>query len=634
MRWRAHAALPSAALMVGFLLSPGSARAQDACGDITVRGACDGNVLSYCSRTNELVVLDCGQDYFPVGVQGGVCVEVDAEYGFDCALPTGGDCVFSDEGSYLSTFCAEPGDGCSINIENGEGFVCTANMPACERPAAGELYQPTCSGDYLYFDCLPGDQPVAIDCAAAGGTCGTDVCVMPVGETCDNVNFFCDGDLICEGYDILTNASGTCVAASTNTDAGPAPQVDAGPVADAGAGDTDAGQSVETCDGVTFNGECDDKDAVFCSDRNDDPNADLVRYTCGALLVGDDTFSGTCDILSDWGSWCVFPTGTDCAFLTTAGDIAAFGCGDAQGVLATSACSTNIGCVENVGTCDPTTYSGDSCQGTFLARYCNPWGQFYGLDCAGEGNGTCDASGNEAVCRAGVGGRCEVDTVFECAAGLVCTDLGGESSVCVDPNAPLNDAGTPDADAGTEPSDAGDSPVDAGASPAEDAGTPPAADAGTPTPSDDAGTTTPVEPCNGACGLIAYDECTCGADDPCNWSNDGYCDEACALYNATPFDDSGDCPVVGPEPGTDAGPQTPTEDAGPGTPSPSNDAGAPPAPAVDAGNGGNGDDRDDIPVTPTAAESGCGCSSSSEGTSIGLFGLGLFAAFRRRRRRD
>lgn len=627
MRWRANATLPSA-LMVGFLLSHGSAWAQDACGDVTLRGACDGNVLSYCSRTNELVVLDCAQDYFPTGIEGGVCVEVDAEYGFDCALPTGGDCVFlTDDDQYLPTFCSVPTDGCAINVENDLGYVCTANMPACVQPPAGALYQPTCSGDYLYIDCVPGDQPVAIDCAAAGGTCGTDVCVMPAGETCDNLNFFCDSGLICEGYDILTNTYGTCVDSTSANDAGPTPDSDAGTVADAGTGDSDAGQSVETCNGVTFNGECDDKDAVFCSDRNDDPNAELVRYGCGALAVGDETFAGTCDILSDWGSWCVFPTGTDCAFLTGSGEIAAFGCGDEQGVVGNSACSTNVGCVENVGVCDPTTYTGDSCQGTFLARFCNPWGQFYGLDCAGEGNGTCVQNGTEAVCRAGIGGRCEIDSVFACAAGLVCTDLGGESSVCVDPNAPVSDAGTPVSDAGTPETDAGTPETDAGTE-IVDAGTPPTEDAGSPAPNNDAGTVTPTEPCNGACGLIAYDACTCGADDPCNWSNDGYCDEACALYNDTPFDDSGDC-TTGPEPTDDAGTPTPATDAGSVTPPPANDAGSTPAPAVDAGNGG---DRDGDKPTPAAADSGCGCSSSSEGTSLGLVGLGLFAAFRRRRR--
>jgi hypothetical protein len=52
----------------------------------------------------------------------------------------------------------------------------------------------------------------------------------------------------------------------------------------------------------------------------------------------------------------------------------------------------------------------------------------------------------------------------------------------------------------------------------------------------------PTPPCGGSCDLGYYDACTCSSADPCGWSNDGYCDDAC--YQAFPadhFEDALDC---------------------------------------------------------------------------------------------
>jgi hypothetical protein len=53
--------------------------------------------------------------------------------------------------------------------------------------------------------------------------------------------------------------------------------------------------------------------------------------------------------------------------------------------------------------------------------------------------------------------------------------------------------------------------------------------------------------CDGACEAGFYTACTCGADDPCDWTKDGSCDRAC-LENGTiavMFDDSADCADAG-----------------------------------------------------------------------------------------
>lgn len=48
--------------------------------------------------------------------------------------------------------------------------------------------------------------------------------------------------------------------------------------------------------------------------------------------------------------------------------------------------------------------------------------------------------------------------------------------------------------------------------------------------------------CGAACDLVEYNECTCHPDDPCAWARDGYCDVyTCASVTDEYFDDSADC---------------------------------------------------------------------------------------------
>jgi hypothetical protein len=49
--------------------------------------------------------------------------------------------------------------------------------------------------------------------------------------------------------------------------------------------------------------------------------------------------------------------------------------------------------------------------------------------------------------------------------------------------------------------------------------------------------------CSGACTLGVRTTCTCGPDDPCGFSNDGWCDDECltAGYVDEMFDDTEDC---------------------------------------------------------------------------------------------
>jgi len=78
---------------------------------------------------------------------------------------------------------------------------------------------------------------------------------------------------------------------------------------------------------------------------------------------------------------------------------------------------------------------------------------------------------------------------------------------------------------------------------------------------------TDTDLCDGACADEFYNACACGPDDPCEWAEDGVCDEACVVsgYVEEMFDDSADC-----DPSMDGGTGTDTDsdadtDTGTGT---------------------------------------------------------------------
>jgi hypothetical protein len=71
--------------------------------------------------------------------------------------------------------------------------------------------------------------------------------------------------------------------------------------------------------------------------------------------------------------------------------------------------------------------------------------------------------------------------------------------------------------------------------------------------------------------LLEYSTCNCDPSDPCEWSDDGYCDEGClsVVGDGGMFDDSADCYDAGSDSDTDTDIDTDTDadtdtgDAGP-----------------------------------------------------------------------
>jgi hypothetical protein len=145
--------------------------AGDACGMIDFLGACEGDVLAWCS-SGTLVVGDCAANY-------GVCTFIDQSTGYNCTTPCAqmgvtaeGTCVGADimrcdfdttSGYHVVT------DACPANTACG--MLAQTGWPACIPTGACASVGPEgrCSGNTL-TSCV-GGAPTTTDCAAAGGVC-------------------------------------------------------------------------------------------------------------------------------------------------------------------------------------------------------------------------------------------------------------------------------------------------------------------------------------------------------------------------------------------------------------------------------------------------------------------------------
>jgi len=190
---------------------------------VTFEGECNGQLLRYCDE-GDLIEVDCAD-----GVTDGgyVCSLISIDYGYNCAAPAGAECIFEDEqeGVYAD-FCTGMQAGCLVS---GDTSQCTAGIGPCTEENIG-----VCAGGRLLVDCQAG-QPWLLDCAAAGGMCGADHCVITThGSACDDETLVCGSGLTCD-------ETGTCImnpdadaGAPPDPDAGVGPDPDGGAPADAG----------------------------------------------------------------------------------------------------------------------------------------------------------------------------------------------------------------------------------------------------------------------------------------------------------------------------------------------------------------------------------------------------------------
>ncbi|MCC7384814.1 MAG: SBBP repeat-containing protein [Deltaproteobacteria bacterium] len=409
------------------------------CGSITFAGECNGTVLRYCegagSPQEELVTIDCNAAAFPTGT-GGVCMRIDATYGSDCAVVTGGDCAYTDAaGNLLFTFCQGPNGGCVVNGQVGAAS-CTADLGTCTPPAVGAVFTPVCIGDVLALDCQI-NQPTGYDCAAVGGACRAGQCVdLPAGATCD-ATFRCASNLVCD------DATQTCIDPADICD--PARYTD-----------SCQGPTLLYCD-VTRHRRV----RVSCSTAFTPP----AQTTCGAPFTCLETRSSTA-----------------CAGLEPT--CVAGGVGDRCNVSAGVHCGLGLGCVLErtagaqtiegrcrvTASCTPGAPS-VGCAGE-VATYCLgneliTAQEAAGVDCASFGSRCGTRTATTPVCLGEAGDPCDdpsvIESPFQCAPGFTCVGGGPSFGTCQ--GGPAPDAGaTQDAsaDSGTALRDGGIAAVDAG----------------------------------------------------------------------------------------------------------------------------------------------------------------------------
>ena len=172
------------------------------CGAVTDKGVCKGDKLSYCAN-GKLEESDCVALMKELGA--GTCMEVSKDWGGDCALKTGGSCLWEDEaGDLVWEFCAGDKGAC---LDQPDGVLCQTGVDACV-----EADIDTCMGDLGILDCS-GGLPYALDCKAWSGKCAlvdkAPVCTeIAVDGDCNGEDLRCADGLSCEG--ITDDTLGTC----------------------------------------------------------------------------------------------------------------------------------------------------------------------------------------------------------------------------------------------------------------------------------------------------------------------------------------------------------------------------------------------------------------------------------------
>jgi len=159
------------------------------CGDIDARGQCNGDTLQYCAD-DALVSVDC-QNFFPAGTVSS-CAIIDDDWGADCVVAAGEDCMYTDaEGERVLAFC-EQGAGCFDNAD-ADAAVCEADVGAC---TPSDSFAASCDGQRLTFDCHHG-RPVGVHCPV-DASCTPQGCIdVGRGGPCDDPLLACADGLVC-----------------------------------------------------------------------------------------------------------------------------------------------------------------------------------------------------------------------------------------------------------------------------------------------------------------------------------------------------------------------------------------------------------------------------------------------------
>lgn len=443
-----------------------STRVHGACGSLSYEGECNGFTLRYCAAEatpgETVVTVNCDTEAFPSGLSG-TCIFVAPGYGYDCAIPTDGECVFDDgSGEPHVAFCAGSGAGCVLNETDGSSS-CESGLAPCSPAGPGESFTAYCEGDLWVRSCTV-NQPYMTNCAILGGTCASTGCVdLPEGAACGE-NAACGAGSFCD------EVTRRCV------------------------------DSASVCGPRTFVERCEGQTFVYCDSvrgRVTEWDCAADGYTCGAQFTCvEGPTTGRC---AEVGPSCVGKgSGETCA------PERGVYCGPGRScILERSALGPVEGRCRMAATCGPgDTHAG--CVGD-IATFCLSDGvitaaEAGGFDCASIGGRCLILASGEPGCASGPGGPCNPPGIIPngalvCETGGTCRDNGDGTGTCEGGEVP--DAGVMGPDAGSPPGDAGVTP---------DLGTV-QKDGGVAEPPEDEGcgcTAAPSEPGPGANAVLLY----------------------------------------------------------------------------------------------------------------------------------
>lgn len=221
---RAMAMGPALVIGMIFLIHASSVAAQD-CGAVTATGQCDGSTVQFCAN-GQLVQYDCAT-LFPNNPAR--CGEVSAEWGFDCLIDTGAECLYSSDGSIVATFCEDEG-ACVVDLDNATS-ACVADVGLhCSPDDEGYANNAFCDANNAFFACIEADSFTGLACGF-GSTCTNGRCEgveedgrcdpAGVSSTCEE-GLVCDDNGICRPSELEPEPSGEidagCASVRVNTE--------------------------------------------------------------------------------------------------------------------------------------------------------------------------------------------------------------------------------------------------------------------------------------------------------------------------------------------------------------------------------------------------------------------------------
>jgi hypothetical protein len=160
------------------------------CDGLTIQGECVGNTLRLCLTDGTVGEFDCGEE-------NATCELINPDYGFDCAIPSGNDCIADDgQGGVILLTCDGSSPGCQLQetsavCVNGAGTCSAADIDTCDGDrfiigCAGVLDEVQTNGQAAFFDCadlsascFPTDGCLVTTpagaCQPGVSKCGTDI---------------------------------------------------------------------------------------------------------------------------------------------------------------------------------------------------------------------------------------------------------------------------------------------------------------------------------------------------------------------------------------------------------------------------------------------------------------------------